>query len=152
MTTQTNRSPLGIALRACFPALATTFVLSMFINASMLASPLYSMQIYDRVLTSRNVGTLAMLTLIVGLFLVLYGVLEFARAGVLARAGVMFEGTLRHPLFETMMQAETSPRHFASITIASASNSASGRASAVTPTVVLAGGCDVLTYLSRTSR
>src|SRR6201993_254667 len=112
MATQiTNRSPLTQALKSCYPALGTTFVLSMFINASMLASPLYSMQIYDRVLTSRNVGTLAMLTLIVGMFLVLYGVLEFARAGVLARAGVMFEGTLRHPLFETMMQAETSPRH-----------------------------------------
>ena len=42
--------------------------------------------------------------------------------------------------------------YFASITIASASNSASGRASAGTPIVVLAGGCAVLTYLSRTSR
>src|SRR5205814_5612745 len=97
MTTQTTtRSPLGSALRACYPALATTFVLSMFINASMLASPLYSMQIYDRVLTSRNVGTLTMLTMIVGMFLVLYGILEFARSGVLARAGVQFERTLRH--------------------------------------------------------
>ena len=84
MTTQTIRSPLSTALHACFPALAPTFVLSMFINASMLASPLYSMQIYDRVLTSRNVGTLSMLTLIVAMFLVLYGVIEFARAGVLA--------------------------------------------------------------------
>jgi PrtD family type I secretion system ABC transporter len=111
MTVSTTRSPLGSALRACYPALTATFVLSMFINASMLASPLYSMQIYDRVLTSRNVGTLTMLTLIVGLFLVLYGILEFARAGVLARAGVQFEGTLRHPLFETMMQGEMSPRH-----------------------------------------
>jgi PrtD family type I secretion system ABC transporter len=111
MSISTIRSPLGSALRACYPALATTFVLSMFINASMLASPLYAMQIYDRVLTSRNVGTLTMLTLIVGMFLVLYGILEFARAGVLARAGVQFEGTLRHPLFETMMQAEMSPRH-----------------------------------------
>src|SRR5205823_10210956 len=110
-TSTTTRSPLGSALRACYPALATTFVLSMFINASMLASPLYSMQIYDRVLTSRNVGTLTMLTMIVGMFLVLYGILEFARSGVLARAGVQFEGTLRHPLFETMMQAEMSPRH-----------------------------------------
>jgi PrtD family type I secretion system ABC transporter len=111
MTTATARSPLGNALRACFPALIATFVLSLFINASMLASPLYSMQVYDRVLTSRNVGTLVMLTLIVGIFLVLYGILEFARSGVLARAGVQFEGTLRHPLFETMMKAELSPRH-----------------------------------------
>lgn len=111
MTTTTSRSPLGTALRACFPALTTTFVLSMFINASMLASPLYSMQIYDRVLTSRNTGTLIMLTLIVCMFLALYGILEFARSGVLARAAVLFEGTLRHPLFETMMKAELSPRH-----------------------------------------
>ncbi|MGJ4889639.1 type I secretion system permease/ATPase [Bradyrhizobium sp. HKCCYLR20261] len=111
MTTTTARSPLGTALRACFPALTATFVLSLFINASMLASPLYSMQVYDRVLTSRNVSTLVMLTLIVGVFLILYGVLEFARSGVLARAGVQFEGTLRHPLFETMMKAELSPRH-----------------------------------------
>src|SRR5690349_5902526 len=51
-----NRSPLTQALKACYPALGTTFVLSMFINAAMLASPLYSMQVYDRVLTSRNVS------------------------------------------------------------------------------------------------
>jgi ATP-binding cassette subfamily C protein/ATP-binding cassette subfamily C protein EexD len=111
MPNPTRRSPLGQALRACFPALIATFVLSLFINASMLASPLYSMQVYDRVLTSRNVGTLVMLTLIVGIFLALYGILEFARSGVLARAGVQFEGILRHPLFETMMKAELSPRH-----------------------------------------
>ena len=114
MATQTikthNRSPLTQALKACYPALGTTFVLSMFINAAMLASPLYSMQVYDRVLTSRNVSTLVMLTLIVGVFLILYGILEFTRSGVLARAGVRFESALRRPLFETMMKAELSPR------------------------------------------
>ncbi|MBA2402136.1 MAG: type I secretion system permease/ATPase, partial [Bradyrhizobium sp.] len=112
MPTQiTKRSPLTQALKSCYPALGTTFVLSMFINAAMLASPLYSMQVYDRVLTSRNVSTLIMLTMIVGIFLVLYGVLEFTRSGVLARAGAQFEGFLRRPLFETMMKAELSPQH-----------------------------------------
>jgi PrtD family type I secretion system ABC transporter len=111
MIKQNHRSPLGSALRSCYPALIATFVLSLFINASMLATPLYSMQIYDRVLTSRSIGTLTMLTVVVGMFLVLYGILEFARSGVLARAGLQFEGALRHPLFETMMQAELSPRH-----------------------------------------
>jgi len=111
MNTQARRTPLGSALSACYPAFIATFVLSLFINASMLASPLYSMQIYDRVLTSRNIGTLTMLTLVVVMFLVLYGILEFARSGVLARAGLQFEGTLRHPLFEAMMRAELSPRH-----------------------------------------
>ena len=111
MNKQNHRSPLGSALRTCYPALIATFVLSLFINASMLATPLYSMQIYDRVLTSRSIGTLTMLTVVVGMFLVLYGILEFARSGVLARAGLQFEGALRHPLFGTMMQAELSPRH-----------------------------------------
>jgi ATP-binding cassette subfamily C protein/ATP-binding cassette subfamily C protein EexD len=112
MATQiNNRSPLTNALKACYPALGTTFILSMFINAAMLASPLYSMQVYDRVLTSRNVSTLLMLTLIVGVFLVLYGILEFTRSGVLARAGAKFESALRRPLFETMMKAELSPQH-----------------------------------------
>ena len=69
------------------------------------------MQVYDRVLTSRNLGTLLLLTLIAAMFLLLYGVLEFARSGVLARAGAQFEGVLRRPLFETMMRAELSPRH-----------------------------------------
>jgi len=112
MATQTtNRSPLTQALKACYPALGATFVISMFINATMLVSPLYSMQIYDRVLTSRNITTLVMLTSIVVVFLVLYGILEFVRSGVLARAGVQFESHLRRPLFETMMKAELSPQH-----------------------------------------
>ena len=111
MSTSSHSTPLSHALRACYPALGATFILSLFINASMLVSPLYSMQIYDRVLTSRNIGTLLMLTLIAAMFLVLYGVLEFARSGVLARVGAQFEGVLRRPLFDTMMRAELSPRH-----------------------------------------
>ena len=48
-------------------------MLSLFINATLLVSPIYSMQVYDRVLSSRNVSTLLLLTLIVGAFLALYG-------------------------------------------------------------------------------
>ncbi len=104
-------TPLAKAFRATYPALGSTFFLSLFINASMLVTPLYSMQVYDRVLSSRNLGTLVMLTLIVGAFLALYGILEYARSGVLVRAGVAFENRLRRPLFDTMMRAELSPRH-----------------------------------------
>jgi PrtD family type I secretion system ABC transporter len=99
------------ALRTCYPAFSATFVLSLFINLSMLVSPLYSMQVYDRVLTSRNGGTLVLLTMIVMAFLALYGLLEFARSGVLVRTGVRFEDMLRRPLFDAMMRAELSPRN-----------------------------------------
>jgi ATP-binding cassette subfamily C protein/ATP-binding cassette subfamily C protein EexD len=107
---RTNESALNQALRACYPAFGATFVLSLFINLSMLVSPIYSMQVYDRVLMSRNVGTLVLLTGIVMAFLALYGLLEFARSGVLVRTGVRFEDMLRRPLFDAMMRAELSPR------------------------------------------
>ncbi|KPF71575.1 ABC transporter ATP-binding protein [Bosea sp. AAP35] len=106
---KTATTPLRCAVRAAVPGLVATGVISMFINATMLATPIYSMQIYDRVLSSRNEVTLLFLTLIVLIFLMLYGVLEYARAGVLVRASVAFEKMLRRPLFETMMQAELDP-------------------------------------------
>jgi ATP-binding cassette subfamily C protein/ATP-binding cassette subfamily C protein EexD len=107
----TPANPLTAAVRSCRPALVATFILSMFINASMLVSPLYSMQVYDRVLSSRNLGTLVLLTIIVVAFLALYGLLEYARSGVLVRTALYFETALRRPLFDTMLKAELSPRN-----------------------------------------
>ncbi len=104
-------NPLRLTLAKCRSAFVATFVLSLFINVSMLTSPLYSMQVYDRVLTSRNSATLFLLTLIVAAFLALYGMLEFARSGVLVRTAAYFEAALRRPLFETMLRAEISPRN-----------------------------------------
>ena len=104
-------NPLVATIRSCRPALVATFILSLFINASMLVSPLYSMQVYDRVLSSRNLGTLTLLTVIVVAFLALYGLLEYARSGVLVRTALHFESVLRRPLFDTMLKAELSPRN-----------------------------------------
>jgi PrtD family type I secretion system ABC transporter len=108
---KTDTTPLNRALKSSFPAIAATFILSLFINVCMLVSPIYSMQVYDRVMSSRSTTTLIMLTVIVTVFLALYGVLEYARSGVLTRAGLRFEGILRRPLFNAMMRAELSPAH-----------------------------------------
>lgn len=102
-------TPLNEALAGCRSGLAAAFGLSFFINLTMLVSPIYSMQVYDRVLSSRNLTTLVLLTLIVLAFLVLYGVLEYSRSGILVRCGVAFEQALRRPLFDTMMRAELDP-------------------------------------------
>lgn len=105
----TERNPLQRAVKAALPGTFAAIVISMFINATMLALPIYSMQIYDRVLSSRNETTLVLLTLIVLVFLVLYGILEYARSGVLVRSSVAFERVLRRPLFDMMMRAELDP-------------------------------------------
>jgi PrtD family type I secretion system ABC transporter len=104
-----TRDALQRAVSAAVPGTLAAVVISMFINATMLALPIYSMQIYDRVLSSRNETTLVLLTMIVLIFLILYGILEYARSGVLVRSSVAFERVLRRPLFDTMMRAELDP-------------------------------------------
>src|SRR5262245_25820760 len=82
---------LNRALQRCRWQLAGVGLFSLFVNVLMLASVLYMMQLYDRVLTSRSQETLLYLTLIVGLALIFQGVLEGARGLVLGRAGAWID-------------------------------------------------------------
>lgn len=100
-------TPLVLAKRACYPALITVFALSLFINVAMLTLPLFSMQLYDRVLSSGNINTLVFLAMIAAFFLILSGILDYARAGILVRAGHLFEERLRGPLFNTLFHSST---------------------------------------------
>ena len=56
--------PIRGAWRDSFPGLAAIGVFSMFINVLRLATPLYVLQILDRVVASRSLETLFMLTAI----------------------------------------------------------------------------------------
>ena len=94
-----RNTPLNAAMKDCRQAFIATGVMSIFINLTMLALPLYSIQVYDRVLTSRNSSTLVMLSLIVLVFLMLYGALEYVRSGLQLKASVLFDERLRRSLF-----------------------------------------------------
>lgn len=79
--------------------LYANIVFSFFINALMLLPSVYMLQVYDRVLSSRNMTTLFALTL---LLLALYGLmsgLEWVRSNMLIRAGGRLEEGLNHHLF-----------------------------------------------------
>ena len=52
------------AIKACRSAFATCALFSLLINLLMLVSPIYMLQVYDRVLTTGRIETLVMLTLI----------------------------------------------------------------------------------------
>jgi ATP-binding cassette subfamily C protein/ATP-binding cassette subfamily C protein EexD len=103
-------TPLSKALRAARPALGSAFVISVFINLTLFVAPLYSIQIYDRVLSSRNLGTLLLLTLITGAFVALYGLLEYVRSGILVRGSVRFNEVLAAPLFQVALRAKLAGR------------------------------------------
>ena len=67
---------------------------SAFVNLLMLTGPLFMLQVYDRVLTSRSEATLVALIAIVAFLFLTMGLLDHARARVLARAGARFQARL----------------------------------------------------------
>ena len=60
---------------------------SVFVNILMLTGPLFMLQVYDRVLTSRSEATLVALIGIVAFLFLMMGLLDHFRGRVLARAG-----------------------------------------------------------------
>lgn len=72
---------------------------SFVINMLMLVPAIYMLQIYDRVLVSRNGTTLVMLTLITLALYLLMSLLEFVRSRVLVRVGTQLDVMLSNRVF-----------------------------------------------------
>src|SRR6516225_2865779 len=89
------RTPLETALRACAGVLALIFAYGCSYNLLLFAPSIYLLQIYDRVLSSRSVDTLLMLTIIVAFTVVVGGVLDALRRAALRRIGAWLDDRLR---------------------------------------------------------
>lgn len=74
-------------------------VFSMFINVIGLVPSIYMLQVYDRVLQSRNVTTLVMLTAIMLGFYFMLSMLEVARTKLLIRVGAQLDKKLNDRVF-----------------------------------------------------
>lgn len=93
------------------PVLLPMAVLGLAANLLLFTSPLYMMQVYDRVLSSRSETTLLALSVIVAFLLALLGGFEFFRSRILVRMGLRFNEELSPRLFDAAMRAERkSPR------------------------------------------
>ena len=90
---------IGHALASFRSAFLSVGAFSAVINLLMLVPSLYMLQVYDRVLTSRNETTLAMLTLLVlGAYLFI-NALELVRSHVLIRVGAHFDMQLNQRVY-----------------------------------------------------
>lgn len=96
---QRTVSELQQALHTCRRSFSTVGAFSLFINALMLVPPLYMLQVYDRVLTSRNGFTLLMLSLLAVALLLVMATLEWVRARILIRVAARFDMALNVRLF-----------------------------------------------------
>jgi len=101
-----EKTSLDQAYRKYRSAFAATMVFSFCTNLLMFVGPIYMLQIYDRVLASRNEMTLAMLTVIAIALLVSYGILEFTRSKLLVRAGMQFDEVLSNPVFHRVVKQQ----------------------------------------------
>ncbi len=88
------QADLRQALRACRGAGLFLFAFSLGINVLALASPIYMMQLYDRVVSSHSIDTLIMLTLMFALAIGALVTLDTLRGQVLARLGVWLDDRL----------------------------------------------------------
>ena len=95
-------------IKSCVWALSGIFCISFVTNLLMLTGPLFMLQIYDRVLTSRSIPTLtALLALVAGLFLFL-GIMELLRSRVLVRVGQRVERQINDTIFQSVVSVSPS--------------------------------------------
>ena len=85
---------IGAALSESRRLFVSIGLFSIFVNLLMLTGPLFMLQIYDRVLTLRSEATLVALIGIVAFLFLAMGLLDHARARVLARAGARFQARM----------------------------------------------------------
>lgn len=84
------RHELRSAFNSGFSYLGLAFFFSVFSNLLMLTGPVFMLQVYDRILTSRSQETLVALFLLVALLYGLMAGLDFARGRIVARFGARF--------------------------------------------------------------
>jgi ABC-type protease/lipase transport system fused ATPase/permease subunit len=102
---------LAAALRDCRRAFGGVALFSGFVNLLMLAGPLYMLQIYDRVLSSRSVPTLVVLSVfLVGAY-AFQGALDLIRSRVVIRAAALLDQHLALTVHRAVIHLAIASRH-----------------------------------------
>ncbi|NDB82732.1 MAG: type I secretion system permease/ATPase, partial [Alphaproteobacteria bacterium] len=98
-------NPLQQALQDCRVAFKVIFAFAFVINILMLITPLYSLQVLDRVIGSGNQNTLLMLSIVIGMIYFVYGLLQIARSYTMIRIGEWLDNNLSPTLLSYSIAA-----------------------------------------------
>lgn len=96
---QIDQNVVKEAIGKCQSAFKIVFVFAFFINLLMLVTPLYSLQVLDRVLGSGNLNTLLMLSIIIAAVYFTSTLLQIARSFTLIKVGEWLDNTLSPLIF-----------------------------------------------------
>jgi PrtD family type I secretion system ABC transporter len=91
-------NPVAVSLRESARRMIGVAAFSGVVNILMLSGSLYMLQVYDRVIPSRNVATLLGLSLMVLLAYLIQAYFEALRARMLCRVATMFDVGMQEPI------------------------------------------------------
>ena len=97
-------NPLKKTLLSCKIIIKYILLFGFLVNLLMLSTPLFSMQVLDRVLSSGNKNTLLMLTLIIIMALALLGLIQSARVFAMNRMGSWIENKLSETIYSNSIR------------------------------------------------
>ncbi len=103
-TVEKKRNELRTVLLSFRNTFLAVGLFSFVVNMLLLVPAIYMLQIYDRVLTSRNQDTLVMLTIIMVLMYIGIGFLEWIRSQVLIRLGNSMDQRLSGKVFQAAFE------------------------------------------------
>lgn len=100
-----NDNPLTNHIKKVKKSLKIVFIFSMCINMLMLITPLYSLQVLDRVIGSGNKNTLLMLSLIIGFIYLISAFLQVSRSFTLIKIGDWLDFNISPLLFKKIIES-----------------------------------------------
>lgn len=98
-------------LRVCRRFFGYAFFFSLFVNILQLTFSIYMLQVYDKVLTSFSLSTLAVITVAAVFCLVVMALLEWIRSRLLVRAGIEFDHLLGETVLRRNLLNAVTPAH-----------------------------------------
>lgn len=102
-----QNNPLVSALNDCRKAFIVTFFFSFCVNLLNLITPLYSLQVLDRVISSGSKHTLLMLTVIIIFIYISYTLLQIARSFTLIKIGEWLDHQISPKLFSHAVETNS---------------------------------------------
>jgi ATP-binding cassette subfamily C protein EexD len=94
-----HENSLQAALKACKGSFISVGIFSLFVNALMLVPTFYMLQVYGRVVTSGNITTLVMLSIIMTILVVTMGSLEWIRSRIMVRVSTKLDVLLSRDVY-----------------------------------------------------
>lgn len=91
------------ALQACKRSFYYTFLFSLATNLLMLALPIYTLQVLDRVISSGSTDTLIVLTILMFVFFAVFGLLQTVRSFVLIKLSEWLEINLSSTVLKNII-------------------------------------------------